>query len=176
MDKNGIAQRYAEAIYSVVQKKDKVKMTKECLGTFFREYGRNKELREFLNSPIIKLEEKNKIVEKIFDFSDEDISNIISYIIEKGRLDALKNIEEKFFQYCQKREGKILIKGIFPKELSGEQIRKLILKLENKYKKSVRLTLEIDENLIGGGIIKVGDDVINGSLEYQLKDMKKRNF
>lgn len=176
MDKNGIAQRYAEAIYSVVKDKGKIKETKECLGMFFREYGKNKELRDFLNSPIIKLEEKNKIIEKIFDFHDEDISNIISYIIEKGRLDSLKNIEERFFEYCQKKEGKIIIKGIFPKQLNESQIEKLILKLEEKYKKRVRLTLEVDENIIGGGILKVGDNIINGSLKNQLEDIKKRKF
>lgn len=176
MDKNGIAQRYAEAIYNVVKNKDKVKITKECLGMFFREYGKNKELRDFLNSPVIKLHEKNKIVEKIFDFGDEDISNIISYLIKKNRLEEMRNIEERFFEFCQKKEGKVLIKAIFPVELSEIQVEKLKEKLEKKYNKRVKLTLEVDESLIGGGILKVGDDIIDGSIKYQLLDIKKRKF
>ena len=45
--------------------------------------------------------------------------------------------------------------------------------LEKKYGKKIVLNLEIDENILGGGIIKVGSNVINGSLKHQIEDMKR---
>ena len=46
-------------------------------------------------------------------------------------------------------------------------------KLEGKYNKKIVLNLSVDENLIGGGIIKVGNQVIDGSIKNQIENIKK---
>ena len=46
-------------------------------------------------------------------------------------------------------------------------------KLEGKYNKKIALNLSVDKNLIGGGIIKVGNQVIDGSIKNQIENMKK---
>ena len=63
--------------------------------------------------------------------------------------------------------------AVFAKELSESQKNKLIKKLEEKYRKKIVLNLEVDESIIGGGILKIGNKVINGSIKYQLEDMKR---
>ena len=63
--------------------------------------------------------------------------------------------------------------AVFVKELSESQKNKLIKKLEEKYRKKIVLNLEVDESIIGGGILKIGNKVINGSIKYHLEDMKR---
>ena len=75
--------------------------------------------------------------------------------------------------FLYKEESKLPVVAIFTKELSEAQKEKLIKKLEKKYGKKIVLNLEIDESIIGGGIIKVGNDVINGSIKHQIEDMKR---
>ena len=72
-------------------------------------------------------------------------------------------------------DGKGSITAIFAKELSEEQRELLIEKLEKKYGKKIVLNLEVDKEIIGGGILKIGNEVINGSIKNQIEEMKK-NF
>ena len=72
-----------------------------------------------------------------------------------------------------KEEGKLPVIAVFTKELSENQKNKLIEKLEKKYNKKIVLSLEVDESIIGGGILKIGNNVIDGSIKHQLEDMKR---
>ena len=63
------------------------------------------------------------------------------------------------------------IKTVIP--LNEEEKENLILKLSEKYKKNIVLKEEIDESIIGGVFVKVGNDVIDGTIKSRLKDMKK---
>ncbi|MBE2989535.1 ATP synthase F1 subunit delta, partial [Sneathia sp. DSM 16630] len=69
---------------------------------------------------------------------------------------------------------KLIVTGIFAKELSQEQKEKLVRKLEIMKKKKVLLHITIDPEIIAGGIIKIGDEVIDGSIITQIKEIRKR--
>ena len=63
------------------------------------------------------------------------------------------------------------VKTVIP--LNEEEKENLVLKLSEKYKKNIVLKEEIDETIIGGVFVKVGNDVIDGTIKSRLKDMKK---
>ncbi|SQD08249.1 F-type ATPase subunit delta [Fusobacterium necrophorum subsp. necrophorum] len=60
----------------------------------------------------------------------------------------------------------------FAKELSEEQKEKLIQTLRDRTKHEIRLETQVDERILGGGILKIGDQVIDGSLRKELQQMK----
>ena len=110
---------------------------------------------------------------KTFDFISEDALKVVNYMVSKDRIEFIPLIREKYFELYYKGKGRLPVVGIFTKELSESQKNKLTEKLEKKYGKKIVLNLEIDENILGGGIIKVGSNVINGSLKHQIEDMKR---
>lgn len=104
---------------------------------------------------------------------EEIDKNISLYLVSKGRLGDIKDILEEYKKLYYIEKNIIDVKGIFASDLSAEQKDALIKKLENSTKKNVNLEVEIDKSLIGGGILKIGDKVIDGSIKSQLASMSK---
>ena len=173
MDKEEIAKRYASAIYDIAESSDKIGEIREALNILAENYNEDEEFKVFLLDPSIKYDEKVKYLHKSFDFISEDAFKIINYLVKKGRVSLAEKIKDSYLKIYYEKNNKILVNATFTKELSDNQREALMKKLEEKYKKKIVLNLSVDEELIGGGIIKIGNKVIDGSIKSQIENIKK---
>ena len=173
MDKEAIAKRYASAIYDIAESSDKIGEIREALNILAENYNEDEEFKVFLLDPSIKYDEKVKYLHKSFDFISEDAFKIINYLVRKGRVSLAEKIRDSYLKIYYEKNNKILVNATFTKELSDNQREALMKKLEEKYKKKIVLNLSVDEELIGGGIIKIGNKVIDGSIKSQIENIKK---
>ena len=173
MDKEAIAKRYASAIYDIAESSDKIGEIREALNILAENYNEDEEFKVFLLDPSIKYDEKVKYLHKSFDFISEDAFKIINYLVKKGRGSLAEKIRDSYLKIYYEKNNKILVNATFTKELSDNQRKALMKKLEEKYKKKIVLNLSVDEELIGGGIIKIGNKVIDGSIKSQIENIKK---
>ena len=173
MDKEAIAKRYASAIYDIAESSDKIGEIREALNILAENYNEDEEFKVFLLDPSIKYDEKVKYLHKSFDFISEDAFKIINYLVKKGRVSLAEKIRDSYLKIYYEKNNKILVNATFTKELSDNQREVLMKKLEEKYKKKIVLNLSVDEELIGGGIIKIGNKVIDGSIKSQIENIKK---
>lgn len=173
MDKEAIAKRYASAIYDIAESSDKIGEIREALNILAENYNEDEEFKVFLLDPSIKYDEKVKYLHKSFDFISEDAFKIINYLVKKGRVSLAEKIKDSYLKIYYEKNNKILVSATFTKELSDNQREALMKKLEEKYKKKIVLNLSVDEELIGGGIIKIGNKVIDGSIKSQIENIKK---
>ena len=172
MDKEAIAKRYASAIYDIAESSDKIGEIREALNILAENYNEDEEFKVFLLDPSIKYDEKVKYLHKSFDFISEDAFKIINYLVKKGRVSLAEKIKDSYLKIYYEKNNKILVNATFTKELSDNQREALMKKLEEKYKKKIVLNLSVDEELIGGGIIKIGNKVIDGSIKSQIDNIK----
>ena len=168
-----VGQRYAQAIYEIAQDQKRVVEIYQLLQELNGLYYENRDFKEYLSHPLVKLDDKLSLIEKIMTEQEEIDKNISLYLVSKGRLGDIKDILEEYKKLYYIEKNKIDVKGIFASDLSAEQKDALIKKLENSTKKNVNLEVEIDKSLIGGGILKIGDKVIDGSIKSQLASMSK---
>lgn len=173
MDKEAIAKRYASAIYDIAESSDKIGEIREALNILAENYNEDEEFKVFLLDPSIKYDEKVEYLHKSFDFISEDAFKIINYLVKKGRVSLAEKIRDSYLRIYYEKNNKILVNATFTKELSDNQRKALMKKLEEKYKKKIVLNLSVDEELIGGGIIKIGNKVIDGSIKSQIENIKK---
>ena len=173
MDKEAIAKRYASAIYDIAESSDKIGEIREALNILAENYNEDEEFKVFLLDPSIKYDEKVKYLHKSFDFISEDAFKIINYLVKKGRVSLAEKIRDSYLKIYYEKNNKILVNATSTKELSDNQRKALMKKLEEKYKKKIVLNLSVDEELIGGGIIKIGNKVIDGSIKSQIENIKK---
>ena len=173
MDKEAIAKRYASAIYDIAESSDKIGEIREALNILAENYNEDEEFKVFLLDPSIKYDEKVKYLHKSFDFISEDAFKIINYLVKKGRVSLAEKIRDSYLKIYYEKNNKRLVNATFTKELSDNQRKALMKKLEEKYKKKIVLNLSVDEELIGGGIIKIGNKVIDGSIKSQIENIKK---
>ena len=172
MKETGVAIRYALAIYDIAVENNKVREIHETLDSLLNLYEKDKEFKNLMLHPLIKREEKKKIANDVFSIADEISKNVIDYLIDKDRMSIIRFIAAEYLKIYYKENNEISVTATFPKEINEEQRKKLLQKLENKTGKKVVLDIKIDDSIIGGGIVRINDDVIDGSIKRQMENIK----
>lgn len=175
MASDEIAKRYALAIYNIAKSSDNINEVREVLNILMENYKEEEEFRKILEDPLKKIPEKERFLEKSFDHVSSEALGIVKYIVKKQRLSLIEEIKEYFLKLYYDENNKLPVSAIFAKELSENQKILLTQKLEKKYKKKIVLDLKVDKEIIGGGILKIGNEVIDGSIKNQIDEIKK-NF
>ena len=167
-----IAKRYAEAVYGVAKEKDKVKEIYDMLNSLMELYINDSEFRNFMLHPLIENSEKKDFLGKIFTDADDITMNIIDYLVDKDRIEIIRYIVSEYIKLYYLENNEVEVTGIFSKELSEEQFDLLKSKLEKKVGKKIILKIELNKDIIGGGIVKMGDQIIDGSIKRQIENIK----
>lgn len=175
MSKTNIGKRYAEAIYSIGESNNKVQEIYKALNEVMELYLSNDDLKNILDNPLILMEEKEKVIKKIFEEEKEYIENIILYILSKGRIRNIKEIVTEYLKIYYLKNKILDVEAIFSKEISKVQKSKLIKNLEKRTGKRINLEVVIDKSIIGGGILKIGDKIIDGTIKTQLDLLMHKN-
>ena len=167
-----IAKRYAEAVYGVAKEKDKVKEIYDMLNSLMELYINDSEFRNFMLHPLIENSEKKGFLGKILTDADDITMNIIDYLVDKDRIEIIRYIVSEYLKLYYLENNEVEVTGIFSKELSEEQFDLLKSKLEKKVGKKIILKIEVNKDIIGGGIVKMGDQIIDGSIKRQIENIK----
>ncbi len=131
----------------------------------------NEDLEKMMNHPKIVIEEKQKIIEKIFQGrASREMTGLLTMIISKGHYNEFDSVLEYFITQVKeyKKIGTAYI--ISAMELSLMQkdaIRRKLLDTTNYVQ--FELIYETDPSLIGGIVIRIGDRVVDGSVKSRLE-------
>ena len=168
-----VSKIYAVAFFDIALEEDNILGILQLLDDMKNLYETNIEFKEFMKSPIIKKDQKLDMIKKVCSSHQDIEQEIMLYLVKKNRLDEISNIAYEYRELYYSKENIIGIKGIFSVELTLEQKEKLIGKLEKITNKKINFEQEIDPALIGGGILKIGDKILDGSIRTQLAQMAK---
>lgn len=102
----------------------------------------------------------------------EDTKDIILYLLAKNRLGYIKKIISEFSKNFYTNNSILKVKATFTRDLTEEERKILQDNLERRTGKQIDLKIKIDKTILGGGIIKIGDQIIDGSLKNELNKLK----
>ena len=173
MIKSQVGRRYSKAIFEIAEEKNQVKEIYEMLNSAMVLYRTDKEFKNFILNPLIDDEQKKSVLNEIFGKDNSENLNILLYILDKGRMNCIKYIVAEYLKIYYRKNRILDVKATFTKELTDEQKKKLIDKLSQKTGKEINLEIKIDKDILGGGIIKIGDKIIDGSIRRELDNWKK---
>ena len=127
----------------------------------------------YLNRNISKNEKKNIIINLFEDSVDGILLNFLKLLVDKSRINHLKEIckeyKKQYYFHYNIKEAKVYSSS----KLSDEKIEELKKTLEEKYNNKFIINTYIDESLIAGLKVIVGDLVIDGSISNKLNRMKE---
>ena len=173
MIKSQVGRRYSKAIFEIAEEKNQVKEIYEMLNSAMVLYRTDKEFKNFILNPLIDNEQKKSVLNKIFGKDNSENLNILLYILDKGRINCIKYIVAEYLKIYYRKNRILDVRATFTKELTEEQKKKLIDKLSQKTGKEINLEIKIDKDILGGGIIKIGDKIIDGSIRRELDNWRK---
>lgn len=172
--KEYLDKRYAIALYEIAKEGSKVDEIILEFGQVCDILDEHKELKEIIEHPQISSSEKKSVLRSIFkDNIDKDLLGFLDLLIDKDRIENLRAKFEEVELVMLEKSNKVkaIVKTCV--KLDDNQRKLLIEKLENKYHKKVILEEKIDESIIGGVYLKVGNDVIDGTLSHQYTEMEE---
>lgn len=102
---------------------------------------------------------------------DKDARNYIRVLSDNRRLPLLPKIAELFNIYRAEAENTIKVEVISGSEFSAAQQKALAASLKKRFGRAVQLEYTVDENMLGGAIVRAGDEVIDGSVRGQLSKL-----
>ncbi len=169
-----IAKRYAQALVDI-SKEGKLtfdEITKN-LALIDNTLNLSQDLEDFLKSPIVSLEDKKSTFEQVFgDEINQMIKNFVYVLFDKNRFSLFKDIEMAYFDFVDKINNISRIEVVSAVQLTEENRKKIEEKLSVKLNSKVAVDYKIDENIIAGLLIKIGDNIIDTSLRHKLEKME----
>ena len=103
---------------------------------------------------------------------DQILDNFVAILRQNGDLGKLPEIETVFYDFERDSEGIKLASVTAARELSKTEQEKIVHALNLYAGSKVELKEKVDERLIGGIVVKIGDEMIDGSVERSFMDLK----
>jgi F-type H+-transporting ATPase subunit delta len=174
MNQSKISVRYAKAIFILAKEKNILlavytdfKLIRENIIKFV-------EFKNVITSPIIKPSEKKTLLTKVFEASINEITmNFLRMLVDNNResyiLDIARNFETMYRVEFKIKEV-VLTTTVELDQTIKDNITKIV---EETYKSKVEIKEKIDEDMIGGIIVRIGHEQLDLSVATQLQEIKK---
>jgi len=169
-----IARRYSSALFKAAEEKGILAAVESNFTQIAPYFKSHQDLVSILSNPVLTGEEKFVILKKVFPFFDSLTSDFFKLIIEKKREPQLAEIVAQFLELADKKNGILRATAVTTNPLTDDQKSDLIKKLTNMTGKKIVLTTQLDSEIKGGLIVKIGDTVYNSSVSHRLEIIKKR--
>ena len=174
-DNNTVARPYAQALFELASAAGDLEPWSESLAIAGQLLA-DSTLVGYLGNPEFSNERRLEFLTGLFDAAgagllaggDSKGVNFLKLLLENRRVAVLPEIAGHFEALKAKIENKVDAVITSATELSKRQIDELAAALKKRLGCEVRVATEIDENLIGGAVIRAGDVVIDGSLRARL--------
>lgn len=160
-----ITDNYAKVLYDLAIPKDKVQESKSLLENV-------PELREVLCNPVISHANKNSVIEQVFS---KEMVNFLKVVSDYNSMDCIEDIFKAYEAYCNKQESRIEAILYYVVPPTEEQEKKMKEFLCNKYhKKEAALKLVKNEDLIGGFVLRAGNQEFDQSMLGRIKQLQRQ--
>ncbi len=167
------ASRYAKALLELAVEQNKIEQVSQDMRALSSAHAETREFQLFLDSPVVNAEKKNSIFRELFDF-DVLTSSFVELITKNGREAILPQIAESFEAQVKAHMGIVPVTIISAQPLDKATKAAIMDKVQATVKGKLELDEQIDASLLGGFVVRMGDNRIDASVANQLKNLKQR--
>ncbi len=165
-----IARPYAEALFRVARTGDLAAWS--SLVSDMAEVVSYPDVKAFVGNPKLTDQQISDTFLSLFKSGiSPEAKNFVVTLIENGRLGLLPEIAEQFQVLKNAAEGAADVQITSAFELSDPQVKDLVATLEKKFSRKLNATVAVDNSLIGGVRIAIGDQVLDTSVRAKLQKM-----
>jgi F-type H+-transporting ATPase subunit delta len=174
-DREVVAKRYALALFDLAKASGKIDEVEQQLNSVNAVLAESKELKNVLEHPKVTTEKKKTLLKDIFSSTlSNEVLNTLYILIDRKREEVLEALVRQFTSLANKERGLADATVYSVKALSDSEMKALTEVFAKRLGvKSLRVTNEIDSELIGGIKLVVGNQVFDGSVLAQLNRIQR---
>jgi F-type H+-transporting ATPase subunit delta len=169
-----IASVYARSLFEVAQEHDKLDTVHDELGEFADALSRSRELQVFLFSPYFSTAEKIDGLDRAISDGDEIVVNFLKLLIEKHRMPVVFRIRAELDQLWEEENRMLPVTVTSAVELDSGTVKQIGDRISEQTDRTVDLSSEVDPDMLGGIIVRVGNSVLDASIRNRLENFRKQ--
>ncbi len=166
--------RYAKSVIELAQEQKSLEKVKEDMLLFIQVINDNRELEVVLKNPIVPADKKRAILKALFEKRVQPLTfKAFDLIVSKNRESILDEIAVEFVNQYNVLKGIAVATVITPYKLDKGQHKDITQIVADITGMKVELAEVIDESLIGGFVLKIGDKQIDESVKTKLANIQR---
>jgi F-type H+-transporting ATPase subunit delta len=167
------ASRYAKALLELAIEQQKLESIESNMSRILAAAKETNEFQVFLDSPIINLDKKVAVLNSLFGEFEPLTLSFLALITKNGRERLITEIAQSYISQVKEFKGIIPISITSARKLDEATKATILAKINASVTGTLEITELIDESLIGGFIVTMGDKQIDASVVSQLARMKQ---
>ena len=171
-----VSKTYGDALFAVAMEDGRMDEFFEAALGLAEVLRTNEDFSKLMNHPKIMKEDKVKIVEETFSSRiPKEMVGLMTLMVEKGRANEMLSVVDYFVSLVkeEKKIGKAdVTTAVALSDAQKEKVEKRLL--ETTDYKTFEMCYHVDESLIGGMVIRIGDRVVDSSIKTKLYDLSKQ--
>jgi F-type H+-transporting ATPase subunit delta len=168
-----IARVYAESLFDVAKDNGKLDEVHEQLGEIADALDSDRDLQVFFFSPYFSSAEKRDGIGKAVSGAEDELVNFLELLAEKHRMPALFRIRRRFDELWAKENERLSVTVTSAIDLDESVIKEIGSEIERKTGKTIDLSSKVDDSIIGGLVLQVGNRVFDASIRHRLDKLRK---
>ena len=171
---SGIAGRYATALFEIATEGKKLKAVEGDLDALAAALDCSAELTDLISSPIYSREQQSAVMADVCKKMGlgTQVSNTVALMSSKRRLFALPALIVGVKALAAAARGEVTAEVTAAKALTKAQQESLAKALKKSVGKDVTINMSVDEDIIGGLIVKMGSKMIDTSIASKLANLQ----
>ena len=169
-----IAEVYARALFEAAKEHEVLDRVHEELGEFAEALDNDRSLQVFLFSPYFSSEEKREGVRKIVSDADERTVNFLELLAERHRMPALFRIKREFDALWADENKLLPVTVTSAVELDEGLVEEIGKRIQEQTGRKVELSTNVDPDVLGGLMVRVGNKVLDGTVRNRLERLRKQ--
>jgi F-type H+-transporting ATPase subunit delta len=162
---------YARAIFEVAEAEDALSRVEDDLFQFARAIETNPELRDRLGDPGVDIAAKLEVIDELLG-SHPQTASAVMWLVQSGRTRQLTDVADAFVQLAAQARERSVAEVRSAVSLTDDQERQLARALGQATGQAVDVKVIVDESVVGGIIVRMGDTVIDGSVSRRLSELR----
>jgi F-type H+-transporting ATPase subunit delta len=172
-----VSRRYATAIFALAKAGDKLDLVRHDLRMLADSIQGKPEVWRFFVSPVVDRLLKSELLERTFGAYVDSISlNTLLLLVRKRREMLLPSIVAAYEDLVLMAKNRQTLTLISSRPLEGEDLEQILARLSHTYGKQFEASTSVDDALLGGLQITMGDRYIDGSVSGRLDELARKLF
>lgn len=165
--------RYAKAVLSLASDQKAADVVNKDMKLIAQTLADSEELSNMLQSPVVPSSDKKSVLLEVFKTSNKTTQSLIDILDSNNRITILGHVASKYTELFDESKGIQLGTVTTAVALTADLKKQVLAKAKELTGKNVEVENSIDESILGGFILRIGDVQYNASVANQLNKLKR---
>jgi F-type H+-transporting ATPase subunit delta len=168
-----IARVYADALFDVATERDELDEIHDQLGQFADAMNSSNDMRVFFFSPYFSSEDKREAIGSAVSGASDELVNFLELLAEKHRMPAIFRIRDRFDELWATAKKRLEVTLTSAVELDHKVVEQVRQEVERQTEREIDLETQVDPDILGGLVLRVGNMVLDASVRSKLEKLRK---